>query len=182
MVVTARDEFDLRVIRRAQRGHRGSRAVLLRELQDVWYRFAYQMLNDAESAREATQETGLRFLERLAEFRGDSRLKTWSLGITLNVCRELRRRRTPLTLADETTLPGREEEMNNLACQEQTEALSRQIAALPDRQREAITLRYLEELSLQDTAAAMGCALGTAKATVSQALRSLRRHAEVLKP
>ena len=76
MGVTPPDEFDVRVIRRAQRGHRGSRAVLLRDLQDVWYRFSYKMLNDADSAREATQETGLRFLQHLPQFRGDSQLKT----------------------------------------------------------------------------------------------------------
>ena len=43
------------------------------------------------------------------------------------------------------------------------------LADLPDRQREAIVLRFLEELSVEQTAAAMGCAEGTVKATVHQA-------------
>jgi RNA polymerase sigma factor (sigma-70 family) len=48
------------------------------------------------------------------------------------------------------------------------------LQTLPDRQREAIVLRFFEELSVEQTAAAMDCAVGTVKATVHQALRALR--------
>ena len=48
------------------------------------------------------------------------------------------------------------------------------ITTLPARQREAVVLRYLADLPLADVAEAMGCAVGTVKATLHQALRSLR--------
>ena len=48
------------------------------------------------------------------------------------------------------------------------------ITTLPPRQREAVVLRYLADLPLADVAEAMGCALGTVKATLHQALGSLR--------
>ena len=48
------------------------------------------------------------------------------------------------------------------------------IATLPARQREAVVLRYLADLPLADVAEAMGCAVGTVKATLHQALGSLR--------
>jgi RNA polymerase sigma factor (sigma-70 family) len=54
------------------------------------------------------------------------------------------------------------------------------LADLPERQREAVILRYFEELSVEDTAAAMNCAPGTVKATVHQALRALRKRLAVL--
>lgn len=143
----------------------------------MWYRFSYKLLSDAESAREATQETGLRVLLGLADFRGDSRLKTWSLGIALNVCREMRRNKPHLALADAGTVEQHDQTADRLVRAEELDRLNAELAALPDRQREALTLRYLEQLSLRDTAAAMGCALGTAKATISQALRQLRQQA-----
>ena len=58
---------------------------------------------------------------------------------------------------------------------EQREVLHAVLANLPDRQREAIVLRFFEELSVEETAAAMNCAEGTVKATVHQALRSMRQ-------
>ncbi len=48
------------------------------------------------------------------------------------------------------------------------------IAALAPRQRAAIVLRYLGDLTIADVAAAMGCSEGTAKATIHQALARLR--------
>ncbi len=48
------------------------------------------------------------------------------------------------------------------------------ITTLPPRQREAVVLRYLADLPLADVAEAMGCAVGTVKATLHQALGALR--------
>ena len=48
------------------------------------------------------------------------------------------------------------------------------IATLPPRQREAVVLRYLADLPLADVADAMGCATGTVKATLHQAMASMR--------
>ena len=63
---------------------------------------------------------------------------------------------------------------------EERDRLRSVLADLPDRQREAIVLRFLEELSVEQTAAAMECAEGTVKATVHQALRSLRQRLKQL--
>ena len=65
---------------------------------------------------------------------------------------------------------------------EQSDRLHATLAGLPDRQREAILLRFFEELSVEETAAAMACAPGTVKATVHQALRSLRQRLERADP
>lgn len=48
------------------------------------------------------------------------------------------------------------------------------LRGLPDRQRLALVLRYVVDLPLADVADAMGCSLGTVKATIHQALRRLR--------
>jgi RNA polymerase sigma-70 factor (ECF subfamily) len=78
----------------------------------VWYRFALAQLRDSELAADAMQETGLRLLRQLPTFRGDSQLQTWSLGIALNVTRELRRKRGENLNSDvESQLPAREDSL-----------------------------------------------------------------------
>ena len=52
--------------------------------------------------------------------------------------------------------------------------LAEGLATLPQRQREVLALRYLEDLSIADTAAAMGTSEGTVKSYTSRALRQLR--------
>lgn len=164
---------------RAITGCNHARAALLREHEDAWYRFCLSLLGNADDARDATQETALRFLRRLASYRSDASLKTWSFSIALNVCREHRRRRRWLVLpagwnkADAGPGPD-----DNAQLDEQTQRLYRVLARLPRRQREAVTLRYLHQLDTGQTAKVMRCAPGTVKATLAKALTTLRRHWE----
>src|SRR3954469_7718659 len=95
------ERVDAATVELAQRGSRAARETLLREMQDVWYRFCLGMLRDAELARDATQETALRFLKQLPGFRGESQLRTWSLSIAVNVVREMRRKRGATSAGDD---------------------------------------------------------------------------------
>jgi RNA polymerase sigma factor (sigma-70 family) len=53
--------------------------------------------------------------------------------------------------------------------------LVRALAALPPRQRAAVVLRYFVDLSEADTAAAMGCSVGTVKSHTHKAIHRLRQ-------
>jgi RNA polymerase sigma-70 factor (ECF subfamily) len=129
-------------------------------------------------ARDAAQETALRFLRDLPSFRGQSSVRTWSIGIAINVTRELRRTyrvrenlaQVPLERAEQPVPPADQ----NAAILESHSALRAMLESLPVRQREAVVLRFFEGMSVDEAADAMQCAPGTVKATVHQALRSLR--------
>lgn len=165
---------DGQTIEAAVLGDRKAQAQLLTTLQDVWYRFSLSMLRDCDRAADATQETALRFLKALPGFRGDSQLQTWSLGIALNVVREIKRKRIGDSLESDPEIATDERSFGNLEDVESKEMLKASLDTLPERQREALVLRFFEELSVEETAKAMNCAVGTVKATVHQALRALR--------
>ena len=184
--------MDAATIDAARLGNRAARAWLLGSLQDTLYRFSLSLLRDPELARDAVQETAVRFLRQLPSFRGESQIRTWSLGIALNVVREIRRKRKNdsalpeddttafMSLAGigrETQTPGGAAELS-----EQREKLREVLDQLPERQREALLLRFFEDLSVEETAKAMECAAGTVKATVHQALATLRKKLKVALP
>ncbi len=149
---------------------------LIDSLGDCWFAFCMTQLGRSELAREAAQETALRFIRTIGRFEGRSQVKTWSLGIALNVCREMRAARRPMRLVDEAQadVPADDERLGELEQSEATARLREVVAALPGRQREAVVLRFFEGLSVEQTAAAMQCSPGTVKATVFQALRKLK--------
>jgi RNA polymerase sigma-70 factor (ECF subfamily) len=172
-------DLDTQTIQAARRGDRTAQAQLLRELQDRWFRISMSLLRDPERARDATQETALRFIRDLPKFAGQSQITTWSIGIAINVSREMRRgnRQIPAEAARQGVhSPG-----DAAAEDEQKQLIRQMLDDLPPRQREALLLRFFEDLSTDEAAAAMGCAAGTIKATVHQALRALKQKMAQLK-
>jgi RNA polymerase sigma-70 factor (ECF subfamily) len=164
----------------ARQGDRAAQARLLQQLQDPWFRMCMGLLDRSEDARDAVQETALRFLRQLPQFRGESSIMTWSMGIAVNVAREIRRKKRPMQPFEADMEPPIrthrhvESPDEHAASSEAHRVLWGTLNELPQRQREALLLRYFQQLSVEETAVAMDCAVGTVKATVHQALRSLR--------
>lgn len=176
--------MDELTIERARRGEPDAQAALLAALQDLWFRFCVSQLGDAEAARDATQETALRVLRGLPQWRGQGRIETWTIGVAVNVVREHRRadrRQNVAGLTRGLELTGHRRfiaEENAAASpfgQDEIDLLRSALSGLPERQRQALALRFLEGYSVEESAAAMRCAPGTIKATVHQALRALRQ-------
>lgn len=168
--------MDRLTLEAARSGDRQAIGRLLSALQDTWYRFCLANLRDPDRAADAVQETGLRFIRQISGFRGDSELTTWSLGIALNVVREIRRKKTGESLDDEQDDPITSSDVSDPVEQrESQQAVHAILDRLPARQREVVVLRFFQELSTEQTALAMNCATGTVKATLHQALRALKQ-------
>ena len=122
----------------------------------------------AAEAEDAVQDTWVRATARLAEFRGESSLRTWLAGFAINCCRERRRRRDP----DGAPAPAPSVDdpvVDRLD-------LERAIAALPDGHREVFVLHDLEGFTHEEIAARLGIVPGTSKSQLSRARSALRAH------
>src|SRR6478609_1067633 len=128
-------------------------------------------LADRAAAEEAAQEALTRALRRWRHVRALDRPAAWLYVVAMNHVRDRwrRERREPQwgTELDTTTVDPSGGVATAVSVRDA-------ITTLPERQREAVVLRYLADLPLADVAEAMGCAVGTVKATLHQALRSLR--------
>ena len=126
---------------------------------------------DRDLARDAAQEAFARALRRWRKVREMDRPDGWVYVVAMNQLRdhwrrnERRRERAP-ELGDGAT--------DNTYAVATRLSVRDAIATLPARQRQAVVLRYLADLSLADVADAMGCATGTVKATLHQAMQSMR--------
>lgn len=121
------------------------------------------LCRDRGVAEDATQEAFARALERWARLRDRPWVGGWVMSTALNVARRMLRRR-PYAFSMPWSDPD---------AQSATE-LWEVVRSLPRRQREAVVLYYVVDLSLSEVAAAMGCREGTVKAHLAQARQALR--------
>lgn len=128
-------------------------------------------LADRAAAEEATQEAFTRALKQWRRVQQMDQPRNWLYVVAMNHVRDGWRRAKRQPGWDESLSAPVPDLSGRIAT---TVSVRDAIATLPDRQREAVVLRYLADLSLAEIAEAMGCALGTVKATLHHALGALR--------
>lgn len=127
------------------------------------------ILEDPLLGEEATQEAFFRAYKRWSRVEQMERPEGWVLVVGMNHGRDLLRnqgRAFPTKGGGHST----SQEADSAA----SISLVAAIAGLPPRQQQAIALRYLLDMTIEEAAKAMGCAIGTAKSTVHAALKSLK--------
>ena len=172
-----RYEADHKTINAAVSGDKRAREHLIESIQDTIFRFCFAQIRDEQNAVDATQETALRMLSQLHKFDGNSKFSTWTLGIANNVCREYFRTRSRWSAAQEIDHIGgfqSDEQVNRLVRKESSAELVAAMDLLSDRQRQVVTLKYFEFLTIEEIAKILNIASGTVKATLNTALKRLK--------
>ncbi|UII73798.1 RNA polymerase sigma factor [Pseudomonas sp. HN11] len=139
---------------------------------------ASRILGDADEARDVAQESFLRIWRHASTWRsGEARFDTWLHRVALNLCHDRLRRRKERPLNEEEVLaladssPSADEQLETA---DRNARMAAALAALPERQREAIVLQYYQELSNIDAAALMNISVEALESLLSRARRQLR--------
>ena len=128
-------------------------------------------VGDRAQAEDATQEAFAKACRRWQRVSAMERPATWVYVVAMNHFRStLRRDRRASELLTSAVEPAHDPTGSVATTVSIREALD----TLPPRQRAAVVLRFLGDLSLQEVAEAMRCSLGTVKSTLHAALRNLR--------
>ncbi len=141
-------------------------------------RLAVIMLGDRASAEDVVQDAFLglyRHWDRLAD---TANALTYTRSAVLNGCRTVLRQRTRRGQHEGMAAPdapARESAEASVLLGEEHRRMLAAIRALPDRQREALVLRFYLDMSEEETARAMRISRGTVKSATSRAIRALGR-------
>ncbi len=172
--------------RRVAAGDTKAFEALMRTYNRRLFRTARAILRDDAAAEDALQEAYLRIHGSIGSFRGDSKLSTWLVRIVANEA--LARRRKDQRRAQILPIHGGDDEGHGVeqgmdereGPQRQAERaeirqlLEAKIDALPDGFRAVFVLRALEELSVDETAAALGIPEATVRTRFFRARSQLR--------
>jgi RNA polymerase sigma factor (sigma-70 family) len=133
------------------------------------------MLRDAHEAEDATQQTFLSVHRAVLAGTTTRDAGAWVAAIARNECRAriVTRMRTPVPQGDDV-LAALPDGSDDLERRRQAEELVTALGALPDRQREAVVLRYLHGLRYGEVATALGLSRPATEALLFRARRAMR--------
>ncbi len=149
-----------------------SRGASVAELERVYRagfprfaRVATAVAGDEQSGADAVHDAFVQAVRTRRSFRGEGPLEAWVWRMVVNAAKKRAGRRTASEAAETPV-----EHENGFG--DPVRAL---IAALPERQRLALFLRYYADLDYEAIAAALGVTAGTVGATLNAAHAALRR-------
>ena len=125
---------------------------------------------DTGQAEDLTQETFLRVFRNLAQYHGKNRFRSYLYTIAAHLCIDESRKTVWYEISDEHP-----QECAAYLRLEDRDEIERLMGKLSAEQREAVILRFGEELSYAEIAGVMGCTLRTAQSRVRCALEIMRR-------
>jgi RNA polymerase sigma-70 factor, ECF subfamily len=147
---------------------------------------AWRMLGNREDARDAAQETFLRAFKYLDRYDQRQDFQGWLHQITVNVCRDaVRKRGGSMAPHDaerelealESVAAGDDTEAAVLRAQERA-IVARALASLPEKERAALVLRDLENLSTEEVARRLGSRPVTIRSQICSARMKVRKYCE----
>lgn len=155
------DANDRELIEACQRGDHDAFAALFEAHRDRVYSIALRFSGNPSVALDIAQDTFLKLLSKIGEFRGEAKFESWLYRLVVNSCLDHRRagrRWSPLA-----TLRA------------SGESVQQTVAKLAPELRMVVILRYTEELSYDQIAEILGCPPGTVASRLNRAHKLLER-------
>jgi len=162
-------------------------AALMARYQHRLYRYLLRLVRQPATAEDLFQQTWLRVMERIQKYNPQHSFEGWLFALAHNLAIDFLRRHQPESLDDPLPSGDSRVEMiagsgpgvlEQLLARERAGWMAECVAELPVVFREVLTLRFEEEMRLEEIATVLGLPLGTVKTRLHRALKHLRHAVE----
>ena len=164
------------IIQRVLAGDTEAFALLVDRHYDRCARVAYRILGNREDTEEAVQDAFLRAYRALGSYEDRERFAAWVTRILVNQCRSMRARteRREAVFSDDVDPDYAARLSASEAPDDDWPDLDAALAKLPSEQREAVVLRYTDDLTYEEMARVTGAGESALKMRVQRAFVRLR--------
>jgi RNA polymerase sigma-70 factor (ECF subfamily) len=170
-------------VSRLKQGDLGALNEVMTRYQHRMYRFLIRLTQDPRVAEDLFQQTWLRVIEKIGRYDAGRQFEPWLFSVARNLTIDYLRQRRPESLdvvdefgaapVDRLSAPD-QDPLEQLLEYERAGVLAAAVATLPLIHREVLTLRFEEELKLDEIAEIAGIPVSTVKSRLLRALSNLR--------
>lgn len=191
MIITSLEDcmliFEKKLIKLIKKGDHAAFERLVDMYKDKVYHLAYRMLKDSHEAEDIAQEAFVRVYLNIEKYDDKYKFSTWLYRIATNLAIDrIRKKKADYSLDEEVTgtdgltlyaqIPSDDVQPDRqVEFLETKNVIEDHILKLPLKYRTAITLRYLEELSMKEISEIMDLPIATVKTRIHRGREALRK-------
>ncbi len=181
------DAIVKRIILQVRKGDHNAFGELVELYKDRVFALTYRMLGNRQEAEDVAQEAFIRAYTNIDRYQIDRKFSTWLYRIATNLSIDRMRKKKPdyyldaevsgtdgLTMYSQISTDEQlpDDEVVSLEAQDN---IHRAILSLPAKYRSAITLKYIQELSLKEISEILDLPVGTVKTRIHRGREALRK-------
>ncbi|WP_270182875.1 RNA polymerase sigma factor SigW [Alkalihalobacillus sp. CinArs1] len=181
------DAIVKRIIVQVRKGDHNAFGELVELYKDRVFALTYRMLGNRQEAEDVAQEAFIRAYTNIDRYQIDRKFSTWLYRIATNLAIDRMRKKKPdyyldaevsgtdgLTMYSQVAATDQlpDDEVVSLEAQE---GIHQAILSLPLKYRSAITLKYIQELSLKEISEILELPVGTVKTRIHRGREALRK-------
>jgi RNA polymerase sigma-70 factor (ECF subfamily) len=166
------DETDEQLVERANSGQSEAFGELYYRYRDWVHTLAWRFTGQESLAADVVQEVFLHLLGKFPGFTLSAMMTTYLYPVTKHIALTMKASRGRMASVEEAGVDA--EARPDTDQDRQRTELAAAMASLPEEQREVVLMRFVDEMSTEETAAALGIAQGTVKSRLNRAMDTLR--------
>ncbi|WP_042454723.1 RNA polymerase sigma factor [Neobacillus dielmonensis] len=172
---------DYELITEIKQGIVSSQEVLVRRHYKLVYSFLYRMTGDKELTKDLTQETFIKLLKNISKYQPSADFKSWLLTLASNHAKDYfksRAHKDRLHTYELTNQDIRSEKgvSSIFERNERRKEIKQALEHLPSYQREAILLKYFNDMKISEIAVVTNSSVPTVKSRLKQGLEKLKTY------
>jgi RNA polymerase sigma-70 factor (ECF subfamily) len=159
---------------RCQSGDPGAFEDLIAVMERPLLYYAATLTGSQDSGLDVLQDVWVKALRGIHKLKDPGSLRSWLYTITHGVAVDRIRRNASRERAEQVELEDFEEAEEPLFTEEDAAAIHQALSQIGLRHREVLVLHFLEDLSIGEIAAVVGCSEGTVKSRMHYAKRAMK--------
>lgn len=138
------------VLKKAISGDKNALSVIVDKYKDIAFNLAISIVKDEEDAKDITQDSFLKVLENIHNFRNESKFSTWLYRIVYNLSIQSERKKSKIDSIENISHKLTESSSGSFDTQEKNQIIKSSLDTLNENERLIVTLFYLGEKSLKE--------------------------------
>ena len=174
-------QTDEKLIKEILKGNESAMEILVKRHYELVHSYIYRATNDHNIAYDITQEVFIKMMKNIDKYNlGNGKFRNWILKIAVNATKDYfksntYKQRSEICDIENNQIGDKSNVIDIISKKEESIKIKEAIKKLPNRQREAILLKYYNDLKIKEISNITGDNENTIKSRLFNGIKNLKK-------